>query len=181
MMATDSSTQSSRMREAMWGQAEALQRLLEDSTGVESVAERLQSRRVVVVGTGTSWHAAQQGAHLLRMAGLDVSAAQSADAAIDGPLPQEDQVLLALTHTGAKHFTAAALQRARAAGAEIVQISATDVPDCDLATVTRERSSAYTISHLAALMRVAQLAEKLGAPLDQLAAVPAAVQQALES
>jgi glutamine---fructose-6-phosphate transaminase (isomerizing) len=171
----------SRMREAMAAQPQALRALLGDAGAVEAVAERLEGRRVLVVGTGTSWHAAEQGAHLLRMAGLDAAAAQSADVAVDGPVPPAGQVLLALSHTGAKHYTAVAMERAHQAGAEVVQVSGVDVPGADLHTVSRERSSAYTVSHLAALLRVAQLARVLGAPLDQLDEVPAAVERALDA
>ena len=178
-MLADSSRHLSRMREAMAAQPQALRDLLGDHSPVEAVADRLEGRPVVVVGTGTSWHAAEQGAHLLRMAGLDARAAQSADVAVDGPVPQAGQVLLALSHTGAKRYTAAALERAREAGAQVVQVSGVEVPGVDLVTVPKERSSAYTISHLAALMRLAQLARALGAPLDQLDDVPDAVEQAL--
>ncbi|HEX2175815.1 MAG TPA: hypothetical protein VHG70_07875 [Nocardioidaceae bacterium] len=153
--------------------------LLGDRSVVEAIAKRLDARRVLVVGTGTSWHAAEQGARLLRMAGLDASAAQSVDVAVDGPVPQAGQVLVALSHTGAKRYTAAAVQRARKAGAAVVQVSGVDVPGTELVTVSKERSSAYTISHLAALMRLAQLARALGAPLDRLEEVPDAVEQAL--
>lgn len=179
IVSTDSSTHNSRMREAMAAQPRALRHLLDDSSAVAGVATRLEGRRVLVVGTGTSWHAAEQGAHLLRTAGLDASAAQSADVAVDGPVPHAGQVLLALSHTGAKRYTAQAARRAHEAGAEVVQVSGVDVPGADLHTVSRERSSAYTISHLAALMRLAQLARALGAPLDQLDDVPDAVERAL--
>jgi glutamine---fructose-6-phosphate transaminase (isomerizing) len=178
---TDASTHTSRMREAMAAQPQALRDLLGDRSAVEAVAERLDGRRVLLVGTGTSWHAAAQGAHLLRLAGLDASAAESADVAVDGPVPQAGQVLLALSHTGAKRYTAVAVQRAREAGAEVVQVCGVDVAGADLVTVSRERSSAYTISHLAALMRLAQLARVLGAPLDGLDEVPDAVERALDA
>ena len=178
-MLTDSSTHTSRMREAMAAQPQALRDLLADRSAVEDVAERLAGRRVLVVGTGTSWHAAGHGAHLLRLAGLDAAAAQSADVAVDGPVPQAGQVLLALSHTGAKRYTALAVERAREAGAEVVQVSGVEVPSADLVTVSRERSSAYTISHLAALLRLAQLARALGAPLDGLEEVPDVVERAL--
>ncbi len=178
-MLTDSSKHTSRMREAMAAQPRALRDLLGERSAVEAVAERLDGNRVLVVGTGTSWHAAEQGAHLLRLAGLDASAAQSADVAVDGPVPRAGQVLLALSHTGAKRYTARAVQRAREAGAEVVQLSGVDVPGADLPTVSKERSSAYTISHLAALTRLVQLARALGAPLDRLEDVPDAVERAL--
>jgi glutamine---fructose-6-phosphate transaminase (isomerizing) len=59
------------MRETMATQPDALRRLLEDRRGLESAAQRLAGRRVLVVGTGTSWHAANQGAWFLRMGSVD--------------------------------------------------------------------------------------------------------------
>jgi glutamine---fructose-6-phosphate transaminase (isomerizing) len=176
---TDTSTDLSRMRQAMAAQPQTLRDLLCDRDAAEAVAGRLDGRRVLVVGTGTSWHAAAQGAHMLRMAGLDASAAQSADVAVDGPVPDAGQVLLALSHTGGKRHTTVAVQRARDAGAEVVRVSGVDVQGADLVTVPKERSSAYTISHLAALMRLAQVARALGAPMERLDDVPDAVERAL--
>ncbi len=176
MSATGSAV--SAMRQTMDGQAEALARILEDEAPAVAVAERLRGRRVLAIGTGTSWHAASQAAALLRAAGFDAAAAQSADAAVDGPLPGEGGALLAFTHTGAKRYTAQAEQQARSKGAEVIQVSGIGVEGADLVTVERERSSAYTASHLGAMLRTAQLARALGADLPGLAEVPAAVDHA---
>src|SRR5215468_8066199 len=124
----------SAMRQTMDGQAEALAAILADEVPVVAVAERLRGRRVLAIGTGTSWHAASQAATLLRAAGLDAAAAQSADAAVDGPLPGEGEVLLVFTHTGAKRYTAQATQRASSRGAQIVQVSGVGVQGADLVT-----------------------------------------------
>src|SRR6266566_1877287 len=168
----------SAMRQTMDGQAGALAGILADEAPVVAVAERLRGRRVLAIGTGTSWHAASQAAMLLRVAGLDAGAAQSADAAVDGPLPGEGGALLVFTHTGAKRYTAQATQRARSGGAQVVQVSGVGVEGADLVTVPRERSSAYTASHLGALLRAAQLARALGADLPGLGEVPVAVERA---
>src|SRR5260370_19762797 len=168
----------SMMRQTMDGQAEALEGILADEAPVMAAAERLRGRRVLAIGTGTSWHAASQAAALLRAAGLDAGAAQSADAAVDGPLPGQDGALLVFTHTGAKRYTAQAARRARSGGAQIVQVCGVGVDGADLVTVPRERSSAYTASHLGALLRAAQLARALGADLPGLGEGPAAVEDA---
>ncbi len=168
----------SAMRQTMDGQAEALARILADDAPVVAVAERLRGRRVVTIGTGTSWHAAGQAAVLLRAAGLDAWAVPSADAAVAGPLAGEDGALLVFAHTGATRYTAQAKLRARSIGAQIVQVSGEGVAGADLTTVPQERSSAYTASHLAALLRAAQLARALGAELPGLGEVPAAVEHA---
>jgi glutamine---fructose-6-phosphate transaminase (isomerizing) len=166
------------MRQTMDGQAAALAGILDDEAPVIAVAERLRGRRVLAIGTGTSWHAAGQAATLLRAAGMDASAAQSADAAVDGPLPGEGGVLLAFSHTGAKRYTAQAAERARSGGAQVIQVCGVGVAGADLVTVPRERSSAYTASHLGALLRAAQLARALGADLPALGEVPSAVDDA---
>src|SRR5258708_20335586 len=145
----------SMMRQTMDGQAEALAGILADEEPVAAVAERLRGRRVLAIGTGTSWHAASQAAMLLRAAGLDAAAAQSADAAVDGPLPGGG-VLLAFTHTGAKRYTAQAAQRARSAGAQVIQVSGGGVEGAALVTAHPERSSASTAPHLRPLLRAAQ-------------------------
>jgi glucosamine--fructose-6-phosphate aminotransferase (isomerizing) len=169
------------MRQTMDRQAQMLAGILADDAPVAAVAGRLRDRRVLAIGTGTSWHAASQAAVLLRAAGLDAWAAQSADAAVDGPVPGAGEVLLAFTHTGAKRYTAQAAQRAQARGADVIQISAVGVAGADLVTVERERSSAYTASHLGALLRAAQLARALGAGLPELDEVPSAVERAWQA
>lgn len=92
--------QVSVMRQTMDGQAAALAGILADEAPVIAVAERLRGRRVLAIGTGTSWHAASQAAIFLRAAGQDAWAAQSADAAADSPLPGEGGTLLAFTRAG---------------------------------------------------------------------------------
>src|SRR6266851_5746584 len=67
---------------------------------------------------------------------------------------------------------------ARSSGAQVIQVCGVGVEGADLVTVPRERSSAYTASHLGALLRAAQLARALGAHLPGLGEVPAAVEDA---
>ncbi len=167
------------MRETMATQPEALRRLLDDRQGIEPAAQRLAGRRVLVVGTGTSWHAANQGASWLRMAGVDAWAVPAADAAAGHPFPGDGDALLLLSHRGTKLFTSEVLERARSAGVPTVVVSKRGNPDADLETVSEEKSAAFTASHLAALMRVAQLAEHLGASLGALEGVPDAVAREL--
>jgi glutamine---fructose-6-phosphate transaminase (isomerizing) len=167
------------MRDTMATQPEALRRMLDDRRGLESAAQRLAGRRVLLVGTGTSWHAANQGAWWLRMGGLDAWAVPAADAAAGSPSPGDGDALLLLSHRGTKRFTSDVLARAREAGVPTVVVSKRGNPDADLETVPEERSAAFTASHLAALMRIAQLAEQLGASLGVLHDVPDAVAREL--
>src|SRR5262249_47454266 len=152
-----------------------LERLLADLVPVERAAERIAGRRVLLVGTGTSWHAAQQGAYFLRVAGLEAWALQAADAATDGPHPGSGDALILLSHTGTKRFATEVLERARAERVSTLVIGGIGAPGADVETVERERSSAYTVSHLGALARLAPIAVVLGADLGDLSAVPGAV------
>jgi glutamine---fructose-6-phosphate transaminase (isomerizing) len=163
------------MRETIAGQPAELRRLLADPAGVDAAAERLRGRRVLLVGTGTSWHAASIGAWFLRAAGADAWAVQAMDAALYGPRPGSGDGLVLLSHRGTKQYTSQVLERARADGAATVTISGRGAPGADIETVEAERSSAFTASHLGALLRVAQIAVALGADLGALADVPDAV------
>jgi glutamine---fructose-6-phosphate transaminase (isomerizing) len=170
----------SHMRDTMAGQPSLLGELLADPGPVEAAARRLRGRRVWLVGTGTSWHAANHGAWLLRAAGVDAGAVQATDAALGLPAPGERDAVVVLSHTGAKRHGATVLERAREAGMECLVIGARGRDGVDLATSEREQSSAYTASHLGALMRLCQLSSALGAELGDLEAVPGAVGAVLD-
>ncbi len=99
---------------------------------------------------------------------------QADESAIHGPGAEAGDALLLLSHRGTKTYTSAVLERAKAAGAETVQISAIGAPGADIETSAPETTAAFTSSHLCAVMRVAQIARALGADLD-LETVPDAV------
>jgi glutamine---fructose-6-phosphate transaminase (isomerizing) len=162
------------MRETMWRQPEDLGRVLGDPGPAERAAERIAGRRVLLSGTGTSWHAVNHGAALLRHAGVEAWAVQADESALHGPGADAGDALLLLSHRGTKTYTSEVLARAKAAGAETVQISAIGAPGADIETCIPETTAAFTSSHLCAVMRVAQIARALGADLD-LETVPDAV------
>lgn len=166
----------------MWRQPDDLRQILADEAPVGPAAERLRGRRIFLVGTGTSFHAANQGAWLLRRAGAEAWPLQAADVALYGPRPGPDDALILLTHRGTKRYTGDVQRIAHEAGTPTVIISRRGSPaGADLETVENERSSTFTASHLAALLRLAQLAAALGADLGDVQAVPDAVAAELES
>lgn len=156
----------SAMRETMWRQPDDLARVLGDPGPAERAAERIAGRRVLLAGTGTSWHAVNHGAALLRHAGVEAWAVQADESALHGPGAEAGDALLLLTHRGTKHYTSEVLAGAKAAGAETVQISAIGAPGADIETCTPETTAAFTSSHLCAVLRIAQIARALGAKLD---------------
>jgi glutamine---fructose-6-phosphate transaminase (isomerizing) len=169
------------MAQAMQRQPRDLTRILADWVPIEAGATRLAGRRIFVVGTGTSWHAANQGAYFLHLSGADVQAVPAADCALWGPQPKPGDALLLLSHRGTKRYTSTVLERARAEGVSTVAIGGAGARGVDVETVAQETSGTFTVSHLGALARLAQLAVALGAELGKLEAVPAAVAAALEA
>jgi glucosamine--fructose-6-phosphate aminotransferase (isomerizing) len=168
------------LRETMGREPDELRRIVADAAPAARAAELLRGRRVLLAGTGTSWHAAGHGAALLRRAGIEAWPLTSPDLALEGPRPDPlRDALVVLSHTGAKRYSAQALEQARSAGVPTIAIGGIGVAGVDLETVELERSDTYTASHLGALLRLAQLAQALGAALGDLGGVPAAVAHAL--
>ena len=169
----------SAMRETMWRQPADLRALVADAAAVDAVAERVRDRRIAVIGTGTSWHAANHAVWLLRHGGVDAEAFQGMDAALWPEHIREDAAVLLLSHRNWKRYTSEARETLRARGAELVVVSGVGAEGADLETVAQEQSAAFTASHLGAMMRCAQIATALGAELGDLGAVPEAVESVL--
>ena len=166
------------MRTTMWRQPADLRALLADPGPVEAQAERLAGRRIVIVGTGTSWHAANHGVWLLREAGVEAVAVQAMDASLYGLPAREGDAVLVMSHRNTKRFSSAVLELRAAGAGPTVVIGGRGSPGVDIETVEQERCAAFTASHLGALMRLSQLARAFGAPLE-LEDVPEAVEAAL--
>src|SRR2546427_4813532 len=169
------------MRTTIWRQPDDLRALLADPAAVEAQAARLAGRRIVAVGTGTSWHAANHAVWLLREAAVEAVAVQAMDAALYGLPAGEGDAVLVMSHRNTKRFSSEVIEQLHPAGVgPVVVIGGRGSPGVDIETVEQERCAAFTASHLGALLRVAQLARVLGAPLPQLDDVPDAVEAALE-
>jgi glutamine---fructose-6-phosphate transaminase (isomerizing) len=164
----------SHMRTTMETQPDELRRLVGDTHPAKAAAERIAGRRTWLVGIGTSWHAAHHGAWLLGEAGLEAFALHAADVAPYARRFDAADAVIVLSHTGHTGYTAQAREAAREAGAAVVHVTGVGVGG-DLETVAPESSYAYTASHTGALLRLAQMAEALGADLGDLAALPDAV------
>jgi glucosamine--fructose-6-phosphate aminotransferase (isomerizing) len=173
----------------MHRQPDDVRRLLDTGWGpADEAAQRLAgARRLFTVGIGTSYHAALVGAWLLRAAGRDARAVSSFDFSLypdSFPVGADDAVVV-MAHSGVKTYSSAALARAAAVGATRISIgSLTAVHEGSqqvLRTVERERSAAFTASHLAAMTVLAQIADSLGAGVrGALEALPDQVAGVLE-
>jgi glutamine---fructose-6-phosphate transaminase (isomerizing) len=158
------------MYQTMHRQPDDVRRLL--ATGwdaAEEAAQRLAAaQRIFIVGIGTSYHAAMVGAWLLRAAGCEARAVSSLDFALypESFVVDKDDAVVVMAHSGVKTYSTRSLERAAAVGATRISVgSLTAVHEGSqqvLRTVEREKSAAFTASHLAAMTVLAQVACRLG-------------------
>jgi glucosamine--fructose-6-phosphate aminotransferase (isomerizing) len=158
------------MYQTMRRQPEDLRRLLAEGWEPASQAADLLSEasRIFVTGIGTSFHAALAGSWLLRAAGADARAVSSFDLARypdSYPIEPGDAVIV-MAHSGVKRFSSEAMARAHGVGAPVLSVGSltAEHPGSQLVlrTVEREKSAAFTASHLAAMTVLAQIATVLG-------------------
>jgi glucosamine--fructose-6-phosphate aminotransferase (isomerizing) len=161
----------SHMRTIMESQPAELARVLGDAAPAAAAAEVLRGREILLTGVGTSWHAAEHGAWLLREAGVRARAAHAADLAPYGVPIDPALGVIVMSHTAGTGYSMELLKRARDAGAAVVHVGGIG-SSADVETVEPEKSYAYTASHTAALARIAQIARALGAELKDLERVP---------
>ncbi len=165
----------------MHGQPEDLRKLLSEGWEQAQAAADLVtgSRRVLLVGTGTSLHAAMVGSWLFRAGGIDAIALSSFDFAMYPSQigVQSTDAVVVLAHTGETGYSAIAMANAAASGATVLSVGGRTAqhagPTLTLRTVPPEQAATYTASHLTAMTVLAQVAIELGfrtdvGPMDQL-------------
>ena len=163
-------TTDSEMYQAMQRQPADLRRILAEGWDpAAQAADLLANReRVFLTGIGTSYHAALAGSWLLRAVGKDARAILSSDLAL---YPEQfgiraGDAVIVMAHTGVKQFSARAMEHAASVGATVLSVGslAAEHPGSTLIlrTVPREKSAAYTTSHLAAMTVLAQVATAVG-------------------
>ncbi len=119
--------------------------------------------RVVLVGTGTSQHAAELGAMMLGRAGRSACWYPAVTWARWSPGPRPGDVLLVISHTGQTAYAARARADALAAGVPVVSVTgaARGWPEA-IETVGPDESHTYSVSYTATLAVLARLAHELG-------------------
>ena len=120
--------------------------------------------RIVLMGTGTSLHAAELGAMMLDAAGRDARWYPAATWARWSTGPRPGDALLVLSHTGETAYAARARADALAAGVPVVSVTGVGRgwPEA-IETVAPDESHTYTVSYTATLAVLARLAHELGA------------------
>ncbi len=149
----------------------------------EAVATLAPARRVTLLGTGTSQHAAELATWMFAGGRRRAGWSSPASFAEGEPRLDGEDAVVVISHTGETAFARRALGMAREAGAGVVAITGEGVGwEGAIEACSRERSETYTASYTSALLVLARLAVELGAaPFDeaQAAAVPARVRAVL--
>lgn len=143
-----------------------------------------RARRLWVVGTGTSLHAAELGAAMLMEAGRAATVVPAMQFVTQAPVIGPKDGVIVITHTGETAYALAVRALAFTGGLDTVTITkrGTDFPRV-IETVDAETSETYTVSYTTALVALALIAQELGATAlsdDALAPIPAAVQTAID-
>ena len=180
---------STRLEEQIRSQPDALSHLLtsdrsRDQTHV--TADRLQrSRRIWLVGTGTSHHAAILGAGMLQDAGRSAVAVSSMRFVVWAPIVGPDDAIIVITHTGETAYALAARALATSANLDVITVTKRGTPfPHAVETCPAETAETYTVSYTTALLALAMIAKEMGAESiteESLALVPGAVRNAIEA
>jgi glutamine---fructose-6-phosphate transaminase (isomerizing) len=151
----------SKLAETIARQGEVLRGVL-DLDLAAAVGAVEGGRRVWLVGTGTSEHAAQLGARMLATAGLDAHPSSAAGFCSGPPGLGPGDAVIVISHTAETAFARRARGLALAAGARLLSLTGHGKrwPEA-LEVAPPERSETYTASYLAALLALARLAAAL--------------------
>lgn len=168
----------SALYESIHRQPEVLAQVLHrEGPAAREAAELLsEARRVYLVGTGTSSHAAYATEYLYRAVGIEAEARTLFDLANYGPRLRPNDAVVVISHRGSKTYGNRVLELARRAGSKSIGItglgSPMDSPDLILHTSPQEKSSTHTMSYTGSLLALAMIAveyaQKRGAGSDAL-------------
>jgi glutamine---fructose-6-phosphate transaminase (isomerizing) len=170
-------------------QSDELERVLGDGRIRQQVHTSVEglhrARRLWIVGTGTSQHAAHLGAAMLQDAGRSAHAVSSMQFVRNAPIVGPHDAVVVITHTGETAYALAARALAFSAGLQTLTICRRGLGfDHAIETTDRETSETYTVSYTAALLALGMVAAEMGAENvthEKLALVPGSVRNALEA
>jgi glutamine---fructose-6-phosphate transaminase (isomerizing) len=170
-------------------QPDVLAELLGSATVRQQVHEASEglarARRIWLVGTGTSQHAAALGASMLQEAGRSAHAVSSMQFVRNAPIVGPQDAVIVISHTAETAYALAARSLAFQAGLDVIMVTKkrSGFPDA-IETCEKETSETYTVSYTTALLALAMLAAEVGAESitpDALALIPGSVRSAIET
>jgi len=155
------STLGERMREMIEAQPACLRAIARLDVGREA-GLLAGARRIFVVGTGTSFHASELGAYLLRSGGIEAHAVGAMEMARWRPERSSGDGAIVISHTGETAYAQAVREVMRRSGGPLVTITG-EGSGWNEAIVTpiREQAETYTVSYTGALAVLGLLAAEL--------------------
>lgn len=132
---------------------------------IHSAAEGLhRARRIWLVGTGTSLHAAELGAAMIQQTGRSAVAVPSMQFVAWAPVIGPQDAIVVITHTAETAYALSTRAQAFLAGLQLVMITreGAGFPEV-IETVPKETAETYTVSYTTALLALAVIARELGA------------------
>ncbi len=174
--------------ETIESQPREAERILADDSAYRAASRLADAERIFVVGTGTSFHGAMFGEHVLRSVRREAWAVPSFEfARFPRPLGPADGLIL-ISHRGSKRYSLEALELFAADSDRWLVITGADSElsgEGTVLTCAQERSICHTASHVCAMLRLAQIAVALATSSpgwgDALDGIPGAIDEALHS
>lgn len=154
---------SSALYQSIHRQPEVLRDVLRRESGAARQGAEILAgaRRVFLAGTGTSSHAAIVTEYLYRSLGLNAEARTVFDLANYGPRLRAEDVVVVISHRGAKRYGNRVLELAKEAGARMIGVTGLDspmsIPEVIFHTAPQEKSSTHTMSYTGNLMALAMM------------------------
>src|SRR5260370_25620269 len=100
----------SYLKATLEGQPAELERLLADDSAARAATRLRDCSRILLAGTGTSFHGALAGQFMLRSAGFEAWALRAFELANYPPRLGPDDGLILLRHRGSKRFSRESLE-----------------------------------------------------------------------
>lgn len=158
------------MYDSVLSQPEEISRVLRENTNkcVNAAEAVSRKKKLYLAGIGTSSHAAMGGEYFFRLlcgSQLDAQYMQSFEFVHIPPKLDQDTAVIIVSHRGWKTFSERATKMAKESGALSISVTGRNpqkevtLGDYILSTSYQELSSAHTVSYLAALTVLLQLAE----------------------
>jgi glutamine---fructose-6-phosphate transaminase (isomerizing) len=176
-----------QLERAIRSQPEHLERLVRGGDLHPQIEGLRQCHRIWLIGTGTSFHAAELGAMMLHDAGRAASAVSSINFVNHAPPVGGGDGIIVISHNAGAEtaYAASAYQLATDAGLHVIAMTrqGAGLPH-SLETVPKEQSHTYSVSYTAVLLLLARLAAGLGAEhitAEAIDLVPTAVRDAIDS
>ena len=172
------------LSETIAAQADLLESVL--TVRIDDAAEGIAgSKRLWLVGTGTSQHAAELGALMFGPGKRDARWRSSAAFCGDPPALSADDAVVIISHTTTTAFARRARAYAIERGAGVVSITAEarGWPEA-IEAAPLERAETYTASYIAALIVLARLSVAVGEPsfdVRELSELPGRVRAAAQA